>query len=109
MTRVDYWHDDGSGIHYLSVLGHAGYASEGKDIVCAAVSAVSWTLLGFLHNAREDIEELSREAESGLVLVLCKGNERIDTAFEMALIGYLQIEQQYPTYVEVNYCRKPCG
>ena len=102
MTRIDYWRDEETGSHCLNVAGHAGYASEGNDIVCAAVSAVSWTLLGFLHNAGDDIEELSQGADSGRVVVICKGNERIDTVFEMALIGYLQIEKQYPTFVEVH-------
>ena len=102
MTRIDYWHDDATDSHYLSVIGHAGYAKEGSDIVCSAVSAISWTLLGFLHNAEGDIQELSQEVESGRAVVLCKGNGRIDTAFEMALIGYLQIQKQYPTFVEVH-------
>ena len=106
MTRVDYWRDEASGTHYLSILGHAGYSTEGNDIVCAAVSTVSWTLLGFLLNAGDDIEEITHETEPGTVVVLCKGKERIDTAFEMAIIGYLQIEKQYPAYVAVNIAAK---
>lgn len=102
MTRVDYWHDDATNTHYLSVIGHAGYAQTGQDIVCAGISAVSWALLGFLLNAEGDLEEVSQETENGRVVVLARGNQRIDTAFEMALIGYLQIEKQYPTNVEVN-------
>ena len=102
MTRIDYWKDGATGTHYLSVIGHANWAGAGNDIVCAALSAVSYTLLGFLLNAEADTEELSQETESGRVVILCKGNQRIDTAFEMALIGYLQIEKQYPHHVCVN-------
>ena len=100
MTEVAYW-KDGAGTHYLSVTGHANWAAAGNDIVCAALSAISYTLLGFLLNAEEDTEELSQETDSGRVVILCKGNQRIDTAFEMALIGYLQIEKQYPHHVRV--------
>ena len=102
MTTVTYWKDETTNAHYLNVDGHAGWASAGNDIVCAALSAVSYTLLGFLLNAGEDIEEISQEVDSGRVVVLCRGNERIDTAFEMALIGYLQIEKQYPHHVGVH-------
>ena len=106
MTRVDYWQDDATKTYYLSVVGHAGYASAGNDIVCAGVSAVSYALLGFLLNAEEDLTELSQETEDGRVVVLAQGNDRICTAFEMALIGYLQIEKQYPTHVEVHIADK---
>ena len=102
MTAVTYWKDDKTKTHYLRVEGHANWASTGGDIVCAALSAVSYTLLGFLLNASADIEELSQEVDSGRVVILCRGNERIDTAFEMALIGYLQIEKQYPHHVGVH-------
>lgn len=101
MTTVTYWQDEASKTHYLRVEGHANWAEAGNDIVCAAISTVSYTLLGFLHNAEEDIDELSAETDEGCVVALCKGNERIDTAFEMAFIGYLQIEKQYPRHVRV--------
>ena len=38
MTKVEIFNHDGR-IHGFSVSGHSGYAEEGSDIVCAAVSA----------------------------------------------------------------------
>ena len=51
----------------LSIDGHAGYAEVGKDIVCAAVSALAQGLLHSLDALTDD--EISTEAESGHVTV----------------------------------------
>lgn len=51
----------------LSIDGHAGYAEFGKDIVCAAVSALAQGLLHSLDALTDD--EISTEAESGHVKI----------------------------------------
>ena len=38
MTKVEIFNHDGR-INGFSVSGHSGYAEEGSDIVCAAVSS----------------------------------------------------------------------
>jgi len=43
MTRVTLYHSPGGDITGFSCKGHSGYAEEGSDIVCAAVSALSIT------------------------------------------------------------------
>lgn len=54
---------DADRIVALTVKGHSGYAEAGKDIVCAAVSAVAQTaLLGIADiskNVRSEIREKS--------------------------------------------------
>ena len=51
----------------LSIDGHAGYAELGKDIVCAAVSALAQGLLHSLDALTDD--EISTEAEGGHVKI----------------------------------------
>lgn len=51
----------------MSIDGHAGYAEFGKDIVCAAVSALAQGLLHSLDALTDD--EISTEAESGHVKI----------------------------------------
>ena len=43
-------------IPMLSVSGHAGYAPEGQDIVCAAVSALVQTLAMHADNCEDNCE-----------------------------------------------------
>ena len=40
MTRVEFFDQDGR-ITGFSCSGHSGYAEEGSDIVCAAISALT--------------------------------------------------------------------
>ncbi len=47
----------------LTIEGHAGYAEKGRDIVCAAVSALAQGLLHSLQVLTDD--EISAEVESG--------------------------------------------
>lgn len=89
--------------HDLSITGHAGYDEHGHDIVCAGISAITYTLLGFIENHVEDLQSRDISVESGSVFIICTGNETIDTAFDMALLGYEQIAAKYPNNVSVTY------
>ena len=97
MIRVNY--DRTGNRHRLSVKGHAGYVAHGDDIVCAGVSGIAYALLGYLHHAGCDIEEA--RADSGDLLIDCAGDDLIAGAFDMAMVGFLQIHRKYPQYVDV--------
>lgn len=42
MTKVEVFHKDGHTVGF-EVSGHTGYAEEGSDIVCSAISALTQT------------------------------------------------------------------
>ena len=86
----------------LSLDGHAGYAPSGDDIVCAGVSGITYALLGYLEGHREELPFLCYSAESGNVLVACKGGKNVETAFEVAVTGLAQIAKKYPKHVTVT-------
>lgn len=86
----------------LSIQGHAGYSDSGNDIVCAGVSAIAYTLLGFLNRIEYDIEGTSAQVKSGDLRVQCKGGEKTAQAFDMAMIGLQQIAMKYPRHVTIH-------
>lgn len=98
MTYIYYSMTDG--VHELSIYGHADYDSEGRDIVCSAVSAIGYTLLGFLENEAHDISDYAED--SGKLCISAQSTDQVDTAFEMAIIGFMQIARQYPKYVSIS-------
>ena len=104
MIRVNYLREEGR--HRLSVTGHAGYATHGNDIVCAGVSGISYALLGYLHNIGCDITKA--HTDSGQLQLDVMGDEMTAGAFNMALVGYLQIAKKYPQHVDV-YIASPGG
>lgn len=82
----------------VTVSGHAGYAPAGRDIVCAAVSALVYALAGYLEETgqaeRVDIRRgfrghpgARRPGAAALALVRC---------------GVEQLAQAYPGCVEIT-------
>lgn len=84
----------------LILSGHADYAEHGSDIVCSAVSAITATLAGYLanHNGGEgSVADLN----SGDSYVSTQRDAKTDVAFDMAVIGLMQIADKYPDNVQV--------
>lgn len=92
-----------SGNEYeLSMNGHANYSNKGNDIVCAAASSLAYALLGFLENC-PSVLELNSIEHSGEMEIDCIGDKKIvKTAFNMAVIGFLQLEKSYPEHISVD-------
>ena len=89
-------------IHRLSLSGHAGYAEHGADIVCSAVSATIYNLLGWIENHGDELEYVDTQVESGGVSITCEGGVETATVFELTAIGLEQIAQRYPDNVAIH-------
>jgi len=96
MIRIKYRsvHDG----HVLIIRGHAGHNPGGPDIVCAAVSAIIYTLAGYL----SQYEDISLHMDSGKTFISCVSDNKIDVAFEMALVGLAQVAAAYPGNVTLD-------
>lgn len=100
---IHIYYTGGDGRNELSVYGHANYGPCGKDIVCAGVSAIAYSLLGFLELCEDEIEDMTGPiVDNGKVYVGCNSTATIDTAFRMAVIGLEQIADAYPDHVEIQ-------
>lgn len=101
MTRV--WYDEKGDTLRLFISGHAGFNSNGGDIVCAAASALGFALLGFLEQ-RDNGGEIDCDwlVESGRLDITATRNAETDIAFEMTMIGLCQLERKYPDNVRVT-------
>ena len=94
----------------MKIEGHAGFGGEGKDIVCAAVSGIFYSLCGYLSNFCSDGTRLERVG-LGYADVSCR--EDGEEAMKLACIGIWQISLTYPGHVEVennawNWRMNPC-
>ena len=84
------------GKNRLTVSGHAGYAPKGQDIVCAAVSALVYALIGTLE-----------ETENVTEVLLCPGYAAVEAkketaAFDLVRCGLTQLADKYPDFVQVQ-------
>ena len=100
MIRIRCERNDGK-IQTLIITGHANSAPKGKDIVCAAVSAVSFGGLNALDNPKafmietnEDDGTLKVEAKSGVT----KHDYEV---LETILIQLKSIEESAKDFVQI--------
>ena len=98
MTHIKANRKDGK-IVYLSVDGHADYDVEGKDIVCAAISAIS---VGGI-NALENPKDFNLKVEKGHVEIsqISKASEHDYQVLETMLIQMKSVEETNSKYVRV--------
>jgi uncharacterized protein YsxB (DUF464 family) len=91
----------------IRVKGHAGYGKKGEDIVCAAVSALFYTLGETLHESQYMLEEpLTFRDEDGSGIVSCKpkpeyiGN--VGCFYRAIVIGFETISKNYDKFVKFS-------
>ena len=87
----------------LWLEGHAGYAEQGKDIVCASASILAYTLASIVESFGVDY---TISLEEGDTVIECETNDRetfigLKNAYHYTLVGYALLEQNYPQYVSL--------
>ena len=97
MIRVCFSRVDG-GVR-LTMTGHSDFKANGQLIVCSAVSAIFYTLLGYLKNTYRDKLKINI-LESGMTDIICDGCD--SEPFRMACIGLLQISECYPGQISIQ-------
>lgn len=84
----------------IMVKGHAHYAENGKDIVCAGISALVQTLIRSMQELTED--PIQYRLEPGMVTItygnLSEGACLLVNSF---FLGAFMIAGEYPDYVKL--------
>ncbi|MDW7657671.1 MAG: ribosomal-processing cysteine protease Prp [Bacillota bacterium] len=65
MITIILQRDEAGMIHHFSASGHAGYADQGPDIICAAITALAASAIGSLQELADIDPE--RQLEDGLI------------------------------------------
>ena len=84
----------------VSVKGHSGYAPPGKDIVCAAVSALTLNLIKSIECLTKD--RISYMVNTGDVSITYGDlSESAKLLIDSFFIGISRIEEQYPDNIRL--------
>jgi len=67
MVKVSIYNNDEGKIYGFRCHGHAGYAEQGQDIVCAAASALVINAMNSIDTFSSDTYEYKVEEETGTV------------------------------------------
>ena len=117
MTKVVFYKQNGSYYGFHEV-GHAGYADEGFDIVCAALSAMTMLIVNTVEVVWGANVDYDYDAESGDITVTVKEalpeyastDEKqyaISGLFEGYFYQLMDMIEDYSDYIDVEVEEKP--
>ncbi|MDR0751147.1 MAG: ribosomal-processing cysteine protease Prp [Christensenellaceae bacterium] len=104
MTTIRCYHENGK-IFRVEAKGHAGYASDGPDVVCAAVSTlVQGALLGLIEVAKVSVSQ--KYSDGFLLFDILDSNistrHSADIILETMCVAIRDIEKDYPAHVKLE-------
>ncbi|MGN0170277.1 MAG: ribosomal-processing cysteine protease Prp [Lachnospiraceae bacterium] len=85
--------------------GHAGFASKGKDIVCAGISALVLTTINSIEEFTEERFTCEVQQDSGYVefhLADVPG-EKASLLLNSLVLGVTGIKDTYTKYISLNF------
>src|SRR4051812_30029359 len=100
MTNIIYKKDKKDNFEYIIIKDHANYAQKGKDVVCAAISAITNGAVNFLQlHYKNDCQISYQSAE----INICPKNENPEYQLCLRLMLYQleNIANSYPDYLKV--------
>ena len=104
MTRCEFFTEN-ERITGFSVSGHSGYAEAGKDIVCAAISAVvtmAEATINDVCGAKAKVRVKDADARITLTLpVSCDEEESVQAVLAGMMLTLCSMRDDYPDYIEV--------
>ena len=86
MVRVTILKDQDNTCRGFETKGHAGYADQGQDIVCAAVSVLTINTVNSLEQFTEETFDLDADEKSGRIAV--RFTHQPDAAAALLLSSY---------------------
>ena len=88
-------------VSYIKISGHADYAEEGFDIVCASVSCIAITTVNALISIDEDCLEYT-ESDGLLEIGFLKHDEVIDKLIKNMLSLLENLSNDYKENIKIN-------
>ena len=89
----------------LTVEGHARFAEEGKDLVCASATILAYTLASFVEKMEQEKKcwAAMSHFEKGTCIVSCIANEgykaEVTNGYDIICRGFDILSEKFPDYV----------
>ena len=104
MTRCEFFTENDR-ITGFSISGHSGYEEAGKDIICAAVSAVvtmAEATINDVCGAKAKVRVKEEDARITLTLpVSCDEEETVQAVLAGMMLTLCSLRDDNPDYIEV--------
>ena len=104
MTKCEFF-TEGDRITGFTVSGHSGYAEQGQDSVCAAISAVvtmAEATINDVCGAKAKVRVKDEDARITLTLpASCDEEETVQAVLAGMMVTLLSLQEDYPDFIEV--------
>nr|WP_297174478.1 ribosomal-processing cysteine protease Prp [uncultured Agathobaculum sp.] len=103
MTKVTF-SSQGEKLLSVDILGHAGYAEQGEDIVCAAISSAVMLTHALLFDVQHIPVDTLIENEGAHIRITLPdgvGCDRGQHALAALKLHFTELEQNYPDFISV--------
>ena len=106
MTRVTFYQNSEKQCVGFDVKGHAGYAEEGEDIVCAAISALVINTVNSIEAFTEDEFRVDVDEKSADICVFFeeKPSRECLLFLNSLILGLQRMEdEQYTDFIDIIF------
>lgn len=95
----------------VTVQGHAGSGEKGRDLVCSAVSALTYTLAENVNGLGGLAKDVVLRLTPGDAEISCRAEPEyravVQLIFDTIMTGYQLLGGKYPQYVAVKVFSEP--
>ncbi len=107
MTHVTIYRNRDKKCIGFNTIGHADYAEEGEDIVCAAISVLVINTCNAVEKLAEAAVSLITNEEEGLIKCRLRDNpsEQTELLFSAMILGMESMaeNEDYEEYIQLSY------
>lgn len=107
MIKVTIIKDQSERIHSFEMSGHANFAEHGKDLVCAAASAVSFGAVNAIISLTGETPTIQQGTDGGyLKVAFLEGKENdydIQLIVQAMIVSLQTIEQDYGQHIKIIF------
>jgi len=93
----------------FEMKGHADFAEHGKDLVCAAATAVSFGAVNAIAELTKVIPDVKQGQDGGFLKVsfsedlVPKTNEQVQLIVQAMIVSLQTIEKDYGQYIKITF------
>ncbi len=102
MTEVEFFTGGGELLGFR-VHGHSGYADQGSDIVCAAVSSAVIMTMNTVTDVLHTDAEVSAGDGDAVLKISKKDAERCSVLLQGLKLHLLELEKQYSDFITIKF------
>ena len=107
MTHVTIYRNRNKECVGFHTIGHADYAEEGEDIVCAAISVLVINTCNAIEQLTDAAISLITDDEEGLITCRLRDNlsEQTELLFSAMILGLESMaeNEDYEEYIQLSY------